>query len=542
MIHPPSPTAGVELWEALAVRAASVGIPVWHASATGELVRDPNDAPAASLVGSLGFRRRLENAARGSGSSRTPEPVQLYPGCWCFSLPIVQGARQVGVNLGVIWLGSSVECGEFRTLCGEAGLTPETVAEALGPVLRMRERDVADAFAMLKWTQADLQRAAKDEVTLGQFGERLSQAYEESNLLFRLARLLNCVSEPWELLSILCGQMREVLPFGWVALRFREGGEGIADLDDLSGRLVVAGDLPVERERFDAMVARLTAGWTVDDWTKLLEPDRHELAGAVGSLVAIEPVTHDDKVVGALLVGNKTGADADFTSGELQFLDATADFLGIFHENLARFAEQRALFLGTLRALTAAVDAKDPYTRGHSERVALLASHVAVKLDLPPAELEVYRLAGLVHDVGKIGVPEVVLCKPGRLTDVEFEKIKQHPVIGHRILKGIPSLARVLPGVLHHHERWDGLGYPHKLCGEQIPMVARVLALADTFDAMSSTRSYRPALPRAEVFAELRRKAGSQFDPELVERFLSMDFGAYDRLVKAGPAPVDLAA
>jgi HD-GYP domain-containing protein (c-di-GMP phosphodiesterase class II) len=336
--------------------------------------------------------------------------------------------------------------------------------------------------------------------------------------------------------------MREVLPFGWVALRFREGGEGIAELADLSGRLVVAGDLPVERERFDAMVARLTAGWTVDDWTKLLEPDRHELARAVGSLVAIEPVTHDDKVVGALLVGNKTGADLDFTSGELQFLDATADFLGIFHENLARFAEQRALFLGTLKALTAAVDAKDPYTRGHSERVALLASQMAIKLELPAAELEVYRLAGLVHDVGKIGVPEVVLCKPGRLTDAEFEKIKLHPVIGHRILKGIPSLAKVLPGVLHHHERWDGSGYPKKIAGEQIPLIARVLALADTFDAMSSTRSYRPALPRTEVFAELRLKAGSQFDPGLVERFLSMDFGSYDRLVKTGPAPVDLAA
>jgi HD-GYP domain-containing protein (c-di-GMP phosphodiesterase class II) len=537
----------MELWEALSARAAALGVPVWYATAAGEVLREPAGALGASLVRSAPFRRKLEMAARelaglGATGSAAPEPIKLYEGCWCLPLVIPQGARRAGFNLAVVWLAGSIDAAEFRSLCAEAGLSAGTVAAELRPVLRMRERDVAELLAVLGWTQADLQRATRDQVTIDQFGERLAQAYEESNLLFRLARLLNCVSEPWELLSILCGQMRQVLPFGWVALRFRETVDGVADVTELAGKLVVAGDLPVAREQFDEQVARLTASWTVDDWTKLLEPDRHELARAVGSLVAIEPVTHDDKVVGALLVGNKTGADPDFTGGELQFLDATADFLGIFHENLARFGEQRALFLGTLRALTAAVDAKDPYTRGHSERVALLASQMAEKLELPAAELEVYRLAGLVHDVGKIGVPEAVLCKKGRLTDAEFEKIKLHPLIGHRILAGIPSLAKVLPGVLHHHERWDGTGYPHKLASEKIPLLARVLALADTFDAMSSTRSYRPAVARPEVFAELRRTAGSQFDPGLVERFLSMDFGEFDRLVKVGPAPVDLAA
>src|SRR5262249_50759563 len=157
---------------------------------------------------------------------------------------------------------------------------------------------------------------------------------------------------------------------------------------------------------------------------------------------------------------------------------------------------------------TASIDAKDRYTRGHSERVGLMASKMAEVLGLDKKLVEQYRIAGLVHDVGKIGVPEAVLTKPGRLTDEEFEQIKLHPRIGHNILKDIPSLEPVLPGVLWHHERWDGRGYPDKIAGEQIPLIARVLALADTFDAMSSNRSYRPALPRPRVLEEIRKCGG----------------------------------
>jgi HD-GYP domain-containing protein (c-di-GMP phosphodiesterase class II) len=133
--------------------------------------------------------------------------------------------------------------------------------------------------------------------------------------------------------------------------------------------------------------------------------------------------------------------------------------------------------------------------------------------------------------VGKIGVPEAVLTKAGRLTDAEFEHIKRHPEMGHIILRDIPQLADVLPGVLHHHERWDGAGYPHRLTGEHIPLLARVIALADTFDAMSSNRSYRPAMPRERVLAEVARCAGTQFDPALSPLFLRIDLAEYDRMV-----------
>ncbi len=132
--------------------------------------------------------------------------------------------------------------------------------------------------------------------------------------------------------------------------------------------------------------------------------------------------------------------------------------MGVFHENIARFDEQKQLFMGTLQALTASIDAKDEYTRGHSERVAYLGALLAEAMMMDDQAVELVHTTGLVHDVGKIGVPEAVLCKAGKLTDDEFAQIKRHPEIGHNILKGIPSIDAVLPAVLHHHERWDGRG------------------------------------------------------------------------------------
>ena len=147
------------------------------------------------------------------------------------------------------------------------------------------------------------------------------------------------------------------------------------------------------------------------------------------------------------------------------------------------------------------------------------------------AEARRIYLAGLVHDVGKIGVPEQVLRKTGKLDEEEFSWIRKHPEIGSRILKDIPQMDDILPAVLHHHERWDGAGYPARIAGEEIPIFARIVALADAFDAMSSTRTYRSARPREFVLAEVRRCSGTQFDPALVEPFLSIDFTEYDLLV-----------
>jgi len=175
--------------------------------------------------------------------------------------------------------------------------------------------------------------------------------------------------------------------------------------------------------------------------------------------------------------------------------------------------------LATVETLAATVDAKDAYTRGHSGRVSGYAAAIAAALGLPEADIARIRQAGLLHDVGKIGVPDAILLKPGALSDEEFAVIKEHPEIGERILRGLPFLAEILPAVRHHHERWDGRGYPDGLTGAAIPPDAAILAVADSLDAMTSSRTYRQALPLAEAIRRVREGAGVQYDPRVVAAF-----------------------
>jgi diguanylate cyclase (GGDEF)-like protein len=176
----------------------------------------------------------------------------------------------------------------------------------------------------------------------------------------------------------------------------------------------------------------------------------------------------------------------------------------------------------TVQALAAAVDAKDQYTKGHSERVARQAKALAQAFGCSADFAELVYLAGTLHDVGKIGIPDAILGKKGRLTEEEFEVMKTHPSQGEVIIGKVPQLTRLIPGVRHHHERWDGGGYPDGLAGENIPLMARLLAVADTFDAMTSDRPYRNGLSLEEALQEIEAHAGSQFDPRLAPLFARM--------------------
>jgi HD-GYP domain-containing protein (c-di-GMP phosphodiesterase class II) len=185
------------------------------------------------------------------------------------------------------------------------------------------------------------------------------------------------------------------------------------------------------------------------------------------------------------------------------------------------YARLKDSMFGLVRCLTSAIDAKDPYTWGHSERVARMAVRLGQQTGMQPAALSDLYLAGLLHDIGKIGIRDSVLQKPGRLTPEEFAHIQEHPVIGDRLVANIKPLAHLRPGVRNHHERWDGRGYPDGLAGEAIPLQARVLAVADSCDAMMATRPYRPALPPERIDAVMVEGAGSQWDPHLIEQFMA---------------------
>jgi len=180
-----------------------------------------------------------------------------------------------------------------------------------------------------------------------------------------------------------------------------------------------------------------------------------------------------------------------------------------------------SMYVRSIDAMIKALEAKDFYTRGHSQRVTLYSVAIAAEMGLEGQELENLRRASVLHDLGKIGVREAVLNKPGKLTEDEFGEIVRHPETAVRILEPIPFFRPLLPAILHHHERFDGKGYPSHLVGTNIPLLSRIMAIADTFDAMTSTRACRKALPVADAIAEIRRCAGTQFDPDIVPAFLT---------------------
>jgi putative nucleotidyltransferase with HDIG domain len=178
--------------------------------------------------------------------------------------------------------------------------------------------------------------------------------------------------------------------------------------------------------------------------------------------------------------------------------------------------QTQSAYAGAIRALAAALDARDPYTAGHSDRVSVLSVAVGRSLRLPAEDLEVLRLGALLHDIGKIGVPDDVLRKPGALTAAEWETIRQHPLLGARILRQVPFLAPHIPIVELHHERPDGRGYPYGLSSEDIPLAARIVHVADAFDAMTSARAYRGTRSTDAAIRELRRCSGTEFHTDIV--------------------------
>ena len=194
--------------------------------------------------------------------------------------------------------------------------------------------------------------------------------------------------------------------------------------------------------------------------------------------------------------------------------------------------ELEKAYLETIQTLRYTVEAKDKYTRGHSDRVSDFAVLIGKYMGLSDEDLKTLKIGGLFHDIGKIGVPDSILLKEGTLTDNEYSEIKNHPLIGKHILSNASTFENIIPIVYHHHEKFDGNGYPGKLAGEEIPLFARIIAVADTFDAMTTKRSYRNALPLEAVRDEIIRVSGTQFDPKIVKIFLDILDNHYDEILE----------
>jgi hypothetical protein len=250
----------------------------------------------------------------------------------------------------------------------------------------------------------------------------------------------------------------------------------------------------------------------------LFEPVRvlHRPASAPSIEQAIVVASDADNPSGWLIAINPVSGR---TPGRacIELLQLVAQLISAHRSNARLYSELKDLLFGVIRSLTSAIDAKDPYTCGHSERVARIAVRLAEHLGISASQRGDLYLMGLLHDVGKIGVDDQVLKKPGKLTDEEYKAIQAHVRIGVQILSDLKKLNHLLPGVAHHHESWDGTGYPSGLAGEAIPLMARILAVADGFDAMSSTRPYRRRLSPNQIDQIFREGSGTQWDPRVVD-------------------------
>jgi len=272
------------------------------------------------------------------------------------------------------------------------------------------------------------------------------------------------------------------------------------------------------------------AGWVSRTGQSLLVPDVSKDARFYNkvdekskfqtkSIIAV-PIRVKEKVIGVIEVLNKCDGSS-FLPYELELLEALSDQSGVAIDNAVVHKEFQELFLDTITSLARAIESKDSYTGGHIDRIEIYSLAIARELPMTPEDIERIRWAALFHDIGKIGVSEAILLKPGKLTGEEFEEIKKHPQIGADIMNPIKQFKHIIPGILHHQERWDGRGYPGKLKNKEISIDGRIIGVADTFDAMTSDRPYRTGLPKDFTIEEIKKCSGTQFDPEVVTAFLS---------------------
>ncbi|MFZ5434910.1 MAG: HD domain-containing phosphohydrolase [Bacillota bacterium] len=313
----------------------------------------------------------------------------------------------------------------------------------------------------------------------------------------------------------------EVLGAQWCAIRLLDGETGelvlkassgmSAELQERAARVRPEGSLLGEvLRRGEPVVVEDTAAAGPGMQPPYYAPEMRAMA--------VAPVRAMGKMLGTLKVYSPL--PRRWSEEEVGYLAIVAGQVGLALENARLYQALRRYYLSTLQALAAAMEAKDTYTRGHSMRVARLAQACARALGLSHEHQEHLYLAALLHDIGKIGVPESVLLKPGPLEPADWDEVKNHPVVGVRIVEPAGFHPQVVAAIRHHHENYGGGGYPDDLAGEEIPLLARIISVADAYDAMTSDRPYRGARTAEEAMEELRRGAGRQFDPRVVNAFL----------------------
>lgn len=345
--------------------------------------------------------------------------------------------------------------------------------------------------------------------------EGLRHSFEELTTLYRLVDIITEAKTLERVLNSLIDLASEIIPCEGAILFL---------VDEKSGEIDVALKRNISR-KIDNKVSlqnkKKVIEWALKKGRTIALPDIEEDAEETDKVTfVLVPLIAHDKPVGLIDIITDT-PEGDITSRDLSLLTILAKQSALAIENVKLYESIKKDQISIIKALAATVDAKDHYTLGHSQKVSQYSVIVAEEMGLSERETEIIKYAGLLHDIGKIALPDDIIKKPSRLSEHEFEVVRKHPIIGAKIIKEIEALAGMVPVVLHHHERFDGKGYPDGLKGEDIPVGARIVHVTDAYDTMVSARAYRDMLPPELAISELRKNAGAQFDPKVVDIFIT---------------------
>jgi len=491
--------------------------------ATGQVIRSATGCPVIQLDRHLATCEQIARRGR-------PEILDEVSPLLLLAVPMAGTGVEGSVLAVAPFVTDRVECEDdvaaavkqfelngkqtFHWAAAQMAWRPQALLETSAAILEK---------ATLQTSTAQLKRQMAD------ISSHLLMTFEEITLLHRLTEHLSISKSVSDICELSVNWLGDVIPAQAVAIWFEsfdyiDDQRTLGQTDDGEATLITHGECPLSKDDLAKFMERL--GPNVATEPVVLNrgatssptwfyPDVREIISV--------PIREGNRLFGWLLALNHTGA-GDITNSEGEFgtveaclMASVATILGIHCGNIALYHEQSEFFSSVVRALTSAIDAKDPYTCGHSDRVARLAVCLARQLGCDLEDLNTIYLSGLLHDIGKIGIDDNVLRKPGALTPAEFEHIKTHPDLGCRILDGVKELDKVMPVVRHHHEAWNGAGYPAGLKAEETPFLARIVAVADSIDAMSSDRPYRKGMSDEKLDAILRDGAGKQWDPKIVE-------------------------
>jgi HD-GYP domain-containing protein (c-di-GMP phosphodiesterase class II) len=500
------------------------GTLAWHDHGAGVLYE-------RFLVPALKHTELLAKDLRSLMSKMTAQsPIQVWefvPGLILCAAPLVDRRHMVGVLI-LAGKGEKFSLDEdVLRVCSLIGLDSIWLGQQAAQVMAHGADRLLMGMGLFVTMLSDRLRITSLEEELNSLSTQLANTYEELTLIDQISGGMRVNRSSGDFFRQACLELMQVISVRGMGV--------VLSNEKLKQNPVLYGELSLPPGHVQRLSDQLLATFAQKKTCVLindLKADKNYkwLAEHATQLLAV-PLQAREQTLGCLFALDKANG-TEFDSVDSKLVTSISNESAIYLENAILFGDVHGLMMGLLHSLTSAVDAKDAYTCGHSERVALLSRHLAGLAGRPDPEIERIYMAGLLHDVGKIGVPESVLQKTGKLTPEEFDQMKKHPEIGARILADVKQVEDIIPGVLYHHERYDGKGYPSGLAGKEIPLMGRIICLADCFDAMTSNRTYRKALPLEVALAEIRRCSGTQFDPELAETFLKINPDEFRALLR----------